>query len=81
MEEAPKEELSIHKTVDHNINKSRRHRYAKVGEPLYKVCWYDFEEEEYTWRPTRYLPQIKIMSYYRKHKLSVPDTIEQAVDG
>ena len=38
--EVPTEEFVIDKIVNHKINRSRRHRYAKAGEPLYRVRWY-----------------------------------------
>lgn len=38
--EAPIEDFVIEKIVDHDINTSRWHRYAKVTKALYHVRWY-----------------------------------------
>lgn len=46
--EAPTEDFVIEKIIDHKINTSRRHRYSKEGEPLYRVRCYAFETDEDT---------------------------------
>ena len=79
--EVPTEEFVIDKIVNHKINRSRRHRYAKAGEPLYLVRWYGFEEEDDTWEPTKHLPRSKIVSYYRAKKTEILESVEQANDG
>lgn len=55
--------------------------YAKVSEPLYRVCWYSYETDYDTWEQTRHLPRSKILSYYRTKKLPISGTIDQADDG
>ena len=80
-DEHPTEEFVIHKIIDHKINRSRRHRYAKAGEPLYRVRWYGFNEEYDTWEPTKHLPRSKIVSYHNAKKQPLPTNIDQADDG
>ena len=67
--------------VDDKVNKSRRHRYAKYGETLYRVRWYDCGPEEDTWEPIRHLPRSKVLSYFRRKKRSIPTDIHKANDG
>lgn len=71
----------IDKIFDHKINRSRRDRCAKAGEPLYHVCWYGYETDDDTFEPMQNLPCAKILSYQQKKKLSIMDSIEQANDG
>lgn len=72
------EQFIIDKIVDHRINRSRRHRYARAGEPLYRARWYGFHSEDETWEPTKHLPRIKILAYYLNNKLSILGSIELA---
>ena len=62
------EEYVIDDIVDWKINKSRRNRYVKYGENLYKVLWHGFGPEEDTWELTHHLPRSKIITFYRKRK-------------
>ena len=71
----------IDKIVDQKINRNKRNRYAKVGEPLYRVRWYGFQEDDDTWEPTKHLPRSKIVSYYKAKKQPIPTNIDQADDG
>ena len=65
-EENETEEHVMDSIVDDKVNKSRRHRYAKYGETLYRVRWYDCGPEEDTWEPIRHLPRSKVLSYCRR---------------
>lgn len=71
----------IDNIVDHTINKSRWHRYAKAGEGLYRVRSYGYETDEDPWEPKKELPRGKIVSYFRKKKLPIRGSIDQADDG
>ena len=67
--------------VDLKVNKSRRDRYAKYGENLYKVLWHGFGPEEDTWEPTNQFPRSKIVTFYRKRKQPIPSDINKAING
>lgn len=75
------EEHVMDSIVDHKINKSRRHRYAKHGERLYRVRWYDCGPDEDTWEPIRHLPRGKVLSYCKKKNVPIPEDIDKADDG
>ena len=80
LEDTPGEYV-IDDIVDWKINKSRRNRYVKYGENLYKVRWHGFGPEEDTWEPTHHLPRSKIIMFYRKPKQPIPSDINSAVNG
>lgn len=71
----PIEDFVIEKINDYKINTSRRHWYDRAGEPLYRVCWYSYESFDYTWEPAQHLPSGKILSYYRKKKFPIPESL------
>lgn len=78
---APTEDFVIENIVDYKINISRMHRYGKAGEPLYFVRWYGYNIDDDKWKPTRHLPRSKLLSYYRKNKILIPDSINRAEYG
>ena len=71
----------IDRIVTHKVNKSARHRFAKKGDALYKISWYGYGEGDDTWEPIQHLPRSKVLSYVKKKKMSVPNNIDQAIDG
>ena len=69
------------KIVDFKVNKSRRNRYDKYGENLYKVRWHGSGPEEDKWGPTHHFPRSKIITFYRKREQLIPSDINNAVNG
>ena len=80
-EESDTEEFVIDSIVSHKVNKSRRHRYAKQGENLYRVRWYGFDSDDDTWEPIKHLPRSKVLSYCSRMGFETPKNINDAVDG
>ena len=37
------DEFFIDSMIDHKINLSKRHRYSKYGDSLYKIHWYEYK--------------------------------------
>ena len=79
--EVPTEEFVIDDIISHMVNKSRRHQYANKGETLYRVRWYGFEADDDTWEPIKHLPRSKVLSYFRRKDLEIPEDINKAIDG
>ena len=75
------EEFVIDKVVGHKVNRNRRHKFANVGELLFKVLWYGYELADDTWEPVRHLPRSKIVAYTRRAKIDPPSNIDHAIDG
>ena len=75
------EDFVIDKIVNHRVNRSRNHEYAKYGENLYPVRWYGFKPQDDTWEPTEHLPRSKILTYLKSKKLGIPNSIDAAIDG
>lgn len=69
------------KMIYHRINRSRRHQYADDRKPLYHVRWRGFEAGDHTWEPTRHLPRRKVLSYNKRKKLPIAETIDQTDVG
>ena len=59
-------EFVIDSIVAHKVNKSRRHRFAKKGETLFRIRWYGYESDDDTWEPIQYLPWSKKLSHCKK---------------
>ena len=57
------EEYVMDEIVDFKVNKSRRNRYAKYGENLYKVRWHGFGPEEDTWEPTHHFREARSLRF------------------
>ena len=79
--EVPTEEFVIDDIISHMVNKSRRHQYANKGETLYRVRWYGFEADDDTWEPIKHLPRSKVLSYFRRKDLEIPEDIDKAING
>ena len=75
------EEFTIEKVVDHKRNRSRKHRYAKYGETLFRVRWYGYAESADTWEPIINLPRSKVIGYFKRKKIPLPDNLDDAIDG
>ena len=75
------DEYVIDEIVDTRVNKSRRNRYAKPGETLYRVRWYGYEPDDDTWEPTKHLPRSKILAFCKKKGLPIPSDIDTAMNG
>ena len=75
------EEYVIETIVDHEVNRSRRNRYAKYGDTLYKVRWHGYQPDDDTWEPTKHLPRSHISRYYARRKEPVPPDIDDAMVG
>ena len=75
------EEFVMDEIVDFKVNKSRRNRYAKYGENLYKFRWYGLGSEEETWEPTHHFPRSNIITFYRKRKQLISSDIKNTVNG
>ena len=71
----------MNEIFDFKVKKSRRNRYAKYGQNLYKVLWHGFVPEEDTWEPTHHLQRSKIIKFYQKRKQPIPSDINNAVNG
>ena len=69
------------KVVSHGTNEDPHHPTAKVGETTYRVRWYGYGPDEDTFEPIRHLPRNKVVSYYKRRKLSLPEDIQEAVQG
>ena len=74
-------EFVIDKIVEHQVNKSRRHRYAKHGETLYRVRWHGFDIEDDTWEPVKHLPRSKVLTYCKAKGLEPPPNLGDSIDG
>ena len=74
-------EYVIDKVVSHGVNTDPQHPTAAVGETTYRVRWYDYGPDEATFEPIRHLPRNKVVSYYKRRKLSLPEDIHEAVQG
>ena len=75
------EEFVIDKVVDHKVYRNRRHKFANVGELLFKVRWYGYEPADDTWEPIKHLPRSKVLSYVKRAKIDTPENIDHAIDG
>ena len=75
------EEFVIDKVVDHKLNKNRRHKFANVGEPLFRVRWYGYEPDQDTREPVRHLPRSNILQYVKRADIDKPVNIDHAIDG
>ena len=60
---------------------ARKHQYAKYGETLFRVRWYDYAASEYTWKPIRHLPRSKVIGYFKRRKIPLPANLDDAIDG
>ena len=59
-------------------NSREEHPSAQVGETTYRVRWYGQDAKGDTFEPIRHIPRNKVISYYKRKKLSLPDDIDQA---
>ena len=75
------EEFTVEKVVDHKRNKSRKHRYAKYGETLFLLRWYDYASITDTWEPIIHLPRSKFIEYFKRNKIPLADNLNGAIDG
>ena len=75
------EEFTIEKFVNHKRNLSRKHRFAKYGETLFRVRWYGYAASADTWEPIRHLPRSKVIGYFKRRKIPLPDNLDDAIDG
>ena len=75
------EEFVMDKIVNHRINKSKKHRYAEVGEQLYRIRWYNLGPADDTWEPISHIPRSKVLSYHRRKNLALPDNLDESIDG
>ena len=75
------EEFTVEKVVDNKRNRSRKYRYAKYGETLFRVIWYGYAASADTWEPIRHLPRSKVISYFKRRKIPLPDNLDDAIDG
>lgn len=73
--EAHTEDFVIEKIVNHQTNKCRLHPYARAREAIYVVRSYGHETDDETPKQTRHLPRGKMLSYFQKKKLPIPDNI------
>lgn len=67
--------------VDHNMNKSQSHRYMKQGQNLYRVRLYRYKPDEYKWEPIMHLPRRKVLSYWKRNIIAIPDDIVKTDAG
>ena len=74
-------EYVIDRIVSHGINDDTDHPSADVGETTYRIRWYGYSAKDDTYEPIRHLPRNKVVSYYKRKKLPVPNNIEEAQQG
>ena len=74
-------EYVIDRIVSHRKNEDTKHPTAKLGETLYRVRWYGYDKSDDTFEPIKHLPRNKVVSYYKKIRKKVPDTINEAQLG
>ena len=74
-------EYVIDRIVSHGINDDADHPSADVGETTYRIRWYGYSAKDDTYEPIRHLPRNKVVSYYKRKKLPVPNNIEEAQQG
>ena len=74
-------EYVVDKVVSHSVNTDTQHPTAAVGETTYRVRWYGYGPDEDTFEPIRHLPRNKVVSYYKRRKLSLPVDIHEAIQG
>ena len=67
--------------IDHRKNRSKRHKHAEVGETLFRIRWYGFGPTEDTWEPIAHIPRSKVVGYFKRKKLPLPDNLDDAIDG
>lgn len=72
------EEYVIDSIVEHKTNKSRRHRYLKYSENLYRMRWYGFKSDEDTNELIKKLPRMKVLRYCKRKKIAIRDDIGKA---
>lgn len=75
------EDFISDKIDNHQIKISRKHNYAKHGEPLYRVRLFVFKRKDDTWESTSNLPGSNMLSYVKTKKLETPYRIDKAVEG
>ena len=75
------EEFVMDKIISHRINKSKKHRYADVGDLLYRIRWYDFGPSDDTWEPISHIPRSKLISYHNRKGLPLPNHLDDSIDG
>lgn len=71
----------VDRVVAHGVCDDASHPSAKLGETIFRTRWYGFDSSQDTWEPITHLPRGKVLSYFRRKKLPVPENIGMAVDG
>ena len=71
----------MERIIDHGINEDPEHPSAQVGETTYRVRWYGQDAKGDTFEPIRLIPRNKVISYYMRKKLALPNDIDQAQMG
>ncbi len=75
------QEYVMERIVSHGINEDPEHPTAKVGETTYQIRWYGVDKDGDTYEPIQHIPRNKVVSYYRRKQLPLPDNINSAQAG
>jgi len=67
--------------ISHGTNEDKDHPSADVGETTYRVRWYGYSSKDDTYEPIRHLPRNKVISYYKRKKLPIPENINENQQG
>ena len=67
--------------VDHETNQDQSHPHATVGQTLYRIRWYGYDQNDDTWEPIDHIPRSQILLYHRRKRLRIPKDVDKAIDG
>lgn len=77
---APTKERTFDRIADHKPIKDQQSRYAKYGDTLSLVWWYDCGSDVHTWKPIEHLRRSQVLTYFRRKKLRMTDDIAKGED-
>lgn len=75
------QEYVIERIISYTVSDVQKHPYIKLGGLAYRVQWYGFDSDEKTFEPIRDIPRSKIVSYYKRMKQLLPDSLNEAQQG
>ncbi|MEM1010485.1 MAG: chromo domain-containing protein, partial [Myxococcota bacterium] len=78
---AEAQEYIVDRIVGHGVNEDEEHPSAQVGETTYRVRWYGYGSQDDTYEPIHHLPLNKVVSYHKRKRFPLPDTLERAIAG
>lgn len=67
------------KIVSHSTKKSKKHRYANVGDLFYRIRWYGYKPAEDNWQPIQKIQISRITSYHNRKRLPLSANLEDYI--